>query len=206
MCTCSSVKQHFSAKGCKAGGQFLLFLQASSIITDGGNALLVFALCVRDKSNLNIGCEIIRKNLGFLIRTWALRSVRVVAFFYGREGTELVSIWFVFQFYLALYVQILYFYFSFHRSSWKSYRYCSVQSWHCNCGEGNSHENNSLGSDRWQFLWTVKCSPVRVSFRVKFPTMWTYSLVKCPGYARKGRDWSTWNWLVLYQQLSLTDT
>ena len=43
-------------------------------------------------------------------------SVRVVTLLYGRESTELVSIWFVFQFYLALYLHVLYFYFSFHRS------------------------------------------------------------------------------------------
>ena len=36
---------------------------------------------------------------------------------YGRESTELVSIWFVFQFYFALYLHVLYFYFSFHRLS-----------------------------------------------------------------------------------------
>ena len=46
-------------------------------------------------------------------------SVRVVALFYGRESTELVSIWYVFQFYLALYLHVLHFYFSFHRSSLK---------------------------------------------------------------------------------------
>ena len=40
--------------------------------------------------------------------------MRVVALLYGRESTELVSIWFVFQFYLALYLHDLYFYFSLH--------------------------------------------------------------------------------------------
>ena len=41
----------------------------------------------------------------------------VVALLYGRESTELVSIWFVFQFYFALYRHVLYFCFSFHRLS-----------------------------------------------------------------------------------------
>ena len=36
---------------------------------------------------------------------------------YGRESTELVSIWFVFQFFFALYLHGLYFCFSFHRLS-----------------------------------------------------------------------------------------
>ena len=76
--------------------------------------------------------KIIRKLLRFFYRDpsaghvtsfsrWlACWSVRVVALFYGRESTELVSIWYVFQFYLALYLHVLYFYFSFHRSSWKN--------------------------------------------------------------------------------------
>ena len=36
---------------------------------------------------------------------------------YGRESTELVSSWYVFQFYFALYLHVLYFCFSFHRLS-----------------------------------------------------------------------------------------
>ena len=76
--------------------------------------------------------KIIRKLLGFFYRDlsaghvtsfcmWlACWSVRVVALFYGRESTELVSIWFVFQFYFALYLHVLYFYFSFHRLSWRN--------------------------------------------------------------------------------------
>ena len=75
--------------------------------------------------------KIIRKLLGFFDRDlsaghvtsfsmWLARwSVRVAALFYGRERTELVSKWFVLQFYLALYLHVLYFYFSFQRSSWK---------------------------------------------------------------------------------------
>ena len=75
--------------------------------------------------------KIIRKVLRFFYRDlrgghvtsfsiWlACWSVRLVALFYGRESTELVSIWFVFQFYFALYLHVLYFCFSFHRSSWK---------------------------------------------------------------------------------------
>ena len=43
--------------------------------------------------------------------------VVVVVLLYGRESTELVSIWFVFQFYFAVYLHVLYFYFSFHRLS-----------------------------------------------------------------------------------------
>ena len=76
--------------------------------------------------------KIFRKLLGFFYRDlsaghvtsfskWlACWSVRGVALFYNRDSTELVSIWFVFQFYLALYLHVLYFYFSFHRSSWKN--------------------------------------------------------------------------------------
>ena len=63
--------------------------------------------CVRDKSNLKIGHGNYLKEL--------LREL--LRCLYGRESTELVSIWFVFQFYFALYLHVLYFYFSFHRLS-----------------------------------------------------------------------------------------
>ena len=95
--------------------------------------LVNISVVVRDKSNLNIGHEDYPKTVRFFFyrdlsaghvtsfSMWlACWTVRVVASFYGRECTELVSIWFVFQFYLALCLHVLYFYFSFHCLSWRN--------------------------------------------------------------------------------------
>ena len=124
--------------------------------------------------------KIIRKLLRFFYRDpsaghvtsfsrWlACWSVRVVALFYGRESTELVSIWYVFQFYLALYLHVLYFYFSFHRSSWK--KICAYP----------QHQGKVLlelhvfKCDRWMLRrdWTLASTVVVDSPIIRFSYLW----------------------------------